>query len=99
MRNAIGYGLTLAAFERGSAMTAEEWVQRAIACGAKPVAERHTGSIIEMARGFDHEAHPGELPDNLFLEVFHILVGIGARRRRRRTRCTERRAARQTDGG
>ena len=58
-------------------MTAEEWVQRAIACGAKPVAERHTGSIIEMARGFDHEAHPGELPDNLFLEVFHILVGMG----------------------
>ena len=58
-------------------MTAEEWIQRAIASGSKPVAERHTGSIIEMARGFDLEAHPGELPDQLFLEVFHILVGMG----------------------
>ena len=58
-------------------MTAEEWVQRAIACGAKPVAERGTGSIIETTRGFDHDAHPGDLPDHLFLEVFHILVGMG----------------------
>ena len=68
----------LAASKEGSAMTAEEWVQRAIAlCGAKPVAERHTFSVIETCRGFDHDAHPGELPDHLFLEVFHILVGMG----------------------
>jgi hypothetical protein len=30
-----------------------------------------------MARGFDLEAHPGDLPDQLFLKVFHILVGMG----------------------